>query len=102
LAVGNRRIHALGLTAIVLLVAGCAGPNPLLGAAGQDGVAGFWAGLWHGVICPVSFIISLFDHSVRIYEVHNRGSLYDLGFVIGAATAFGSGGRGSRGRGRRP
>jgi hypothetical protein len=22
--------------------------------------AGFWLGLWHGIICPITFIISLF------------------------------------------
>jgi hypothetical protein len=79
----------------VFIVTGCAGPNPLLGTAGNHGVAGFWAGLWHGLICPISFVISLFNHQVHVYEVHNRGALYDLGFLVGASTCFGSAGRGS-------
>jgi hypothetical protein len=31
--------------------------------------AGFWLGLWHGIICPVTFLISLFNDNVNIYEV---------------------------------
>jgi hypothetical protein len=53
--------------------------------------AGFWAGLWHGMICPITFIVSLFTPNVRIYETHNRGRLYDFGFIIGVSGAFGSG-----------
>lgn len=59
--------------------------------------AGFWAGFWHGLICPITFIISLFTPNVRIYETHNKGVLYDFGFVLGASAAFG--GSGSRARG---
>jgi hypothetical protein len=53
--------------------------------------AGFWAGVWHGLICPITFIVSLFTPNVRIYETHNRGRLYDFGFIIGVSSAFGSG-----------
>ncbi len=53
--------------------------------------AGFWAGLWHGLISPITFLVSLFNPSVRIYENHNRGRLYDLGFIIGISGAFGGG-----------
>ena len=54
--------------------------------------AGFWAGLWHGLICPITFLVSLFSPGVRIYERHNRGRLYDFGFLLGASAAFGGGG----------
>jgi hypothetical protein len=85
---------------LAVFAAGCAGTNPLQGTAGSHGVAGFWAGLWHGLICPIAFVVSLFNHGVRIYEVHNSGVLYDLGFLIGASSSIGSAGHGS-GRGRR-
>ena len=45
--------------------------------------AGFWAGIWHGFIIIVTFIISLFDKTVGIYEVNNTGWPYNLGFLIG-------------------
>jgi hypothetical protein len=91
-----RRISVIALALLVVLLAGCAGPNPLIGTSGSAGVAGFWAGLWHGLICPITFVISLFNHAVRIYEVHNRGGWYDLGFLIGASTSLGGLKHGSR------
>ena len=60
--------------------------------------AGFLLGLWHGIILPVTFIISLFTDSVSIYEVRNNGGWYDFGFILGVMIIFGSGGAGSRGR----
>jgi polyferredoxin len=54
--------------------------------------AGFWAGLWHGLICPITFLVSLFSPNVRIYETNNRGRWYDLGFIIGVSGTFGGGG----------
>jgi hypothetical protein len=57
--------------------------------------AGFWAGFWHGLIFPIAFIVSLFTPKVRIYEVHNRGRLYDFGFYLGAVGTLGGGFRDS-------
>lgn len=51
--------------------------------------AGFWAGLWHGLIAPVTFLVSLFDAGVRIYETNNNGRWYEFGFVLGVSIAFG-------------
>ena len=56
--------------------------------------AGFWPGVWHGMMMPVAFIMSLFNPGVGIYETHNNGKLYNLGFVIGASMAFGGGKKG--------
>jgi hypothetical protein len=78
---------------LVLVLAGCAaGPNPEVGAAGDDSVvAGFWLGLWHGLILPVTFIISLFTDGVTIYEVHNSGNWYDFGYALGLGASVGGG-----------
>ena len=75
---------AVLLIATVFLVSGCAGQNPLVGTLGTHGVAGFWSGLWHGLICPIAFVISLFKHDVSMYEVHNSGNWYNFGFILGA------------------
>lgn len=45
--------------------------------------AGFWVGLWHGIIAPVTFIISLFTKNVGFYEMHNNGKWYEFGFLLG-------------------
>ena len=65
-----------------------AGPGSRFNLPGAR-AAGFWAGLWHGLISPLTFFVSLFTTNVRIYEVNNRGRLYDFGFICGASVAFG-------------
>ncbi|HSJ21607.1 MAG TPA: hypothetical protein VK964_13620 [Nocardioidaceae bacterium] len=88
----------LGAVVGVLLLSSCAaGPNPATGT-GQDPV-GFWYGLWHGFITPVTFVISLFTDEVSIYEVRNTGGWYDFGYVVGLSLIF-SGGGGAAGRRR--
>ena len=84
---------ALLLTGTALLLAACAaGPNELVDT-GPD-PAGFWLGLWQGLISPITFIMSLFTPNVSVYEVQNNGNWYDFGFMLGVACAFGSGGWG--------
>lgn len=99
----SRRLRlVLLLVLLALLVSACAaGVNINVDIANVDGeIAGFWMGLWHGVITPVTFIVSLFTDSVSIYEIHNSGGWYDFGFVVGAGTFLGGSGRGIRRRRR--
>src|SRR5208282_1261271 len=77
--------HPRKLMANILAVAGPGSKYQLSGAR----PAGFWAGLWHGIISPITFIVSLFNLRVRIYETHNRVRLYDFGFILGISSAFG-------------
>ena len=51
--------------------------------------AGFWAGIWHGLIIIITFIISLFTRHVGIYEVSNTGWPYNIGFIIGLMISLG-------------
>ncbi|HEX6580785.1 MAG TPA: hypothetical protein VF195_07930 [Actinomycetota bacterium] len=82
-----------------LAMASCApGPNVQEGAAQSGEIAGFWLGLWHGIIAPITFVISLFSDDVNVYEIHNNGNWYNFGFVLGAGVLLGGGGAGSRGR----
>ena len=83
---------------MVLILSSCApGPNTVQKTADPEGrIAGFWRGLWHGLISPITFIVSLFSRNVNIYEVHNSGSWYNFGFVIGAGLFLQGGILGSR------
>ena len=63
-------------------ILGLAGPESKWQVLDVD-PAGFWAGLWHGLILPIAFLVSLFAPGVGIYERSNRGKLYDLGFTLG-------------------
>jgi hypothetical protein len=95
-ATRRTRTAVLAVAAVVLALglAGCAaGPNPALDT-GPD-PAGFWLGIWHGFILPVTFIVSLFTDNVSIYEVQNSGNWYDAGYVLGLLVILGGGGGGS-------
>lgn len=59
---------------------------------------GFWFGLWHGFIAPVTFIISLFPNDLRIYAYPNAGLWYDFGFMLGISGFSGGIFAGSRRR----
>ena len=88
------------LIVMAALVGGCvAGPNALAGEPNESGeVAGFWLGLWHGIVSPITFVASLFADSVHFYEVHNSGGWYNFGFVVGAGILFSGGFMGRRRR----
>ena len=53
--------------------------------------------MWHGFIVVVSFVFSLFSDSVGVYEVHNTGWSYNLGYLLGLMMALGGSGAGARG-----
>jgi len=77
------------------------GPNPQVGTATLHGSsAGILMGLWHGFISPVTLVISFLNKETQMYEVHNDGSQYNLGFFLGIALLFvllgGIAGSGSR------
>lgn len=84
---GRRGWLAAVLVVALVVLSGCAGAHE---AASGDDLAGFWPGLWHGFITPVSLVISWFSSDVGVYEVDNNGGWYDTGFVLGASVMFGS------------
>jgi hypothetical protein len=83
---------------LIFVLSSCApGPNALEKTPDGEGkVAGFFKGLWHGLISPITFVISVFSKKVRLYEVHNNGTWYNFGFVLGAGLFLQGGILGSR------
>ncbi len=79
------------LIVALFLLSSCAAGN----AKFDINPAGFWMGLWHGFISLFTFIISLFNDHVSIYEIHNSGKLYNLGFILGIALFYGGSCKGS-------
>lgn len=51
--------------------------------------AGFFWGIWHGWIAPISLIWSIFNSDIRVYEPQNTGWWYDFGFYIAIISGFG-------------
>jgi len=83
--------HTLVVNGFILLgtaivIAGC---MPGSGSADVQHPAGFFMGIWHGWIAPVSLIGGLFDPSIRVYESVNTGWWYDFGFYIALLGGFG-------------
>jgi hypothetical protein len=104
------RIRPVLLVAVVLAMGlvGCLpGPNPLKDApVTGGGTAGFWLGFWHGLLGPVTFVMSLFKDANGFYEVHNNGGWYNAGFLLGLTIVLGGGFQGNvqlrRGSGTEP
>jgi hypothetical protein len=65
------------------------GPNPLVNTTDANGrMAGVLMGIWHGIISPVTMVLSFINPEIQMYEVYNDGSQYNFGFLVGAAIIF--------------
>ena len=80
------------MTVSLLLLVGCTASQP----AASGTAPGFWLGLWHGFIAPITFFISLFPNELRIYAFPNAGLWYDFGFMLGISGFSGGVFAGSR------
>lgn len=78
----------LFLASLLLLLTACAAGDVQFA---PESPAGFWYGLWHGVISLVALIIHIFNDSVRVYEINNVGGWYDAGFLLGVIFVWGGG-----------
>jgi hypothetical protein len=59
------------------------------GSYSPESPAGFFSGVWHGWVAPLSLVLGLFNDSISVYEVNNTGWFYDLGFYISIIAGFG-------------
>ncbi len=71
-------LKLLSLSLLLFLIS-CTASQP----AATVATPGFWLGLWHGFIAPITFVISLFPNDLRIYAFPNSGLWYDFGFMLG-------------------
>lgn len=74
------------LIMMISLLTGCV---PGDGANNAEHLAGFFWGIWHGWIAPISLLIGVFNHTIRLYETYNSGWLYDFGYYIAVISGFG-------------
>jgi hypothetical protein len=75
---------------LLILLSSCAKPEDINACVNEVNKAGFFLGLFHGFIAPVTFVLSLFLDDVAVYAVNNTGGWYDFGFLLGIG-AFGGG-----------
>ncbi|MGD8484762.1 MAG: hypothetical protein PVJ63_10115 [Thioalkalispiraceae bacterium] len=76
------------LVPFVLLLAACTAGDTQFS---EQTPAGFWYGLWHGVISVIALIVHVFNDSILVYETHNSGGWYDFGFLLGVIIIWGGG-----------
>jgi hypothetical protein len=79
-------VYGCIVLAAAITISGC---MPGSGEATVQHPAGFFMGVWHGWIAPLSLILGLFDPSIRVYEAFNTGWWYDFGFYIALLGGFG-------------
>ena len=57
--------------------------------------AGFFAGIWHGVMAPVTIMIQFAGYyapllsGVSFYELHHKRIRYNVGFILAVAWLYG-------------
>lgn len=83
----KKKMILIGFTLFAL--ASLSGCVPGDGSFSRTNPAGFFWGVWHGWIAPLSLIMGLFDKNIRVYEVLNTGWWYDLGFYMAIISGFG-------------
>ena len=76
------------LLSFLLIISGCATAIDVEQCVSAE-PEGFLRGLLHGLILPISFVISLFDEETVIYALNNNGGWYNFGFVLGASMTLG-------------
>ena len=74
---------------LVLILVSLSGCIPGDGKHTRSKPAGFFWGIWHGWLAPVSLVVGFFNNSIRVYERNNRGWWYDFGFYIAIISGFG-------------
>lgn len=83
----RKRIHVFILFVMLSVVVSSCMPGS--DASRMKSPAGFFMGVWHGWIAPVSLVVGLFNPSIRVYETENSGWWYDFGFYIALVGGFG-------------
>lgn len=74
------------LVMVMTLLSGCI---PGDGANNAEHTAGFFMGIWHGWIAPISLILGIFNPEIRLYETYNSGWWYDFGYYVAIISGFG-------------
>jgi hypothetical protein len=83
----KRRFFMIVLMLFVVLVLTACVPGD--GKNTSEDPAGFFWGIWHGWLAPLSLIIGIFNKNIRVYEVFNTGWAYDVGFYMAVISGFG-------------
>ena len=84
----SRLFYILLVICLLLTITACTAGDPQFTS---EDPAGFWYGLWHGVISVITLVIHVFNENVAVYEINNSGGWYDFGFLLGVIFIWGGG-----------
>ena len=82
-----QRLTVLSIALVILLTLSACLPNP--DSAPGHHPAGFFKGVWHGWVAPLSLIVGFFNGHTRVYDPNNTGWWYDFGFYMAIISGFG-------------
>ncbi len=82
----RKKLLIILLIFMLFILSGC---MPGDGSYTNNQPANIFSGIWHGWIAPISLIRGFFNSNIRLYEVHNTGWAYDLGFYLAILGGFG-------------
>lgn len=74
---------AILFISIAIVLSSCFAHTHQVNIVNADNPSGFFMGIWHGIIAPITFLISIFSDSVTVWDVNNTGNWYTFGFLIG-------------------
>ncbi len=75
------------ITLLILIAFTSCMPNPEQNM-GQS-PSGFFMGVWHGWIAPLSLIVGFFNEHTRVYDPNNTGWWYDFGVYMAIISGVG-------------
>lgn len=55
----------------------------------ESNPAGFFIGIWHGWLAPLSLVLQIFNPQHSIFEINNTGFGYEIGFYMAVISGFG-------------
>lgn len=79
----------MSLFLVILVLTTLTGCVPGDGTYSISNPAGFFWGIWHGWLAPLTLILHFFDADIRLYEINNIGWWYDFGFYMAIISGFG-------------
>jgi hypothetical protein len=82
----NKKLLLVLVLFLALTISSC---MPGSEAMQEKRPAGFFMGVWHGWIAPVSLVVGLFNPSIKIFETENTGWWYEFGFYMAIISGFG-------------
>ena len=82
-----RNLRRLGAASLAFLALAACATRPM----GTHSDPSFLRGLIDGLLAPITFVLSWFSNTIRMYAFPNVGRLYDFGFLIGLSLWGGGG-----------